>query len=177
MQSQWDIQKLDKSHDRASFDCGKPPLDEWLRRQAGQYERKGLSRTYVAVRKGHLAVLGYYAVSNHRVSYDVVPPEQAKGLPRVDVPVILLGRLAVDKTVQGQGLGALLLIDALRRANHVSQQIGVRAVEVDAIDDAAREFYMKYGFVSLEDDRRHLYLPMQVVRKLDLPPLGGKKST
>lgn len=73
--------------------------------------------------------------------------------------------------MQGQGLGEYLLIDALRRASYVSQQIGVRAVEVHAIDEAARQFYLKYGFVSLRDDRQHLFLPMQVVRQLRLPPL------
>jgi GNAT superfamily N-acetyltransferase len=88
------------------------------------------------------------------------------------VPVVLLGRLAVDRTVQGRGLGSFLLIDALRRAQHSSEQVGIRAVEVDALDDAARRFYLKFGFVSLADDLNHLFLAMHVVRKLGLPPLG-----
>ncbi len=171
--SPWDIQRFDKSHERASFDCGKPPLNEWLQRYAGQYERRDLSRTYVGVRKGLSRILGYYAICNHRVSYRSLSGEQAKGLPRIDVPVILLGRLAVDKTVQGQGLGRHLLMDALRRAKHLSQHVGVRAVEVDAIDDDARNFYLKYGFASLQDDPHHLFLSMQVIRKLDLVPYGG----
>jgi len=167
----WIIQRLDKSHDRASFDCGKSELNDWLHRLAGQYERRDLARVYVAVRENDPRVLGYYAISNHLVRYDALPEDQAKGLPTIDVPVVLLGRLAVDKTTQGQGLGAHLLIDALRRTVHISEHIGIRAVEVDAIDETARQFYLKYGFVPLLDDQHHLFLPIQVIRKLELPPL------
>jgi GNAT superfamily N-acetyltransferase len=114
--------------------------------------------------------LGYYAISNHRVAFEALPDDQAKGLPRLGVPVVLLGRLAVDRTVQGQGLGAHLLIDALRRAQHLAEHIGIRAVEVDAIDDAARNFYLKYGFVALLDNPDHLFLTMEVIRRLGLAP-------
>ena len=100
-----------------------------------------------------------------------LPADQAKGLPCIDVPVVLLGRLAVDRSMQGQGLGSLLLIDALRRIVHVANEVGVRAVEVHAIDDNARNFYLHYGFVPLRDDLRHLFVPLDVVRKLNLPPL------
>ena len=167
----WDIQRLDRSHDKTSFDCGNPQLNEWLKRFAGQYERRDLSRTYVALQPGELRILGYYSISNHQVNYEALPEDQAKGLPRIDIPVVLLGRLAVDKSVQGQGLGEHLFIDALRRATYISRHIGIRAVEVDALDEGARRFYLRYGFVSLTDDQHHLFLPMQVVRKLNLPPL------
>jgi GNAT superfamily N-acetyltransferase len=169
--SLWEIQKIDRSHDRASFDCGKTQLNEWIQRLAGQHERRDLSRTYVAVQSGESKVIGYYAISSHQVSYESLSEDLAKGLPVIDIPVVLLGRLAVDKSVQGQGLGAYLLIDALRRANHISRHIGVRAVQVHAIDEHARRFYLKYGFVSLSDDKSHLFLSMQVIRKLNLPPL------
>jgi GNAT superfamily N-acetyltransferase len=169
----WAIEKLGGQHDRSAFDCGHALLDDWLKLRASQYEKKDLARTYVAVRRGEAAVLGYHAISTHRVSYEALPPDQAKGLPQIDVPVILLGRLAVDRTVQGQGLGAFLLVDALRRAQHISEEIGIRAVEVDAIDEAARRFYLKFGFVSRVDDPNHLFLPMPVIRKLKLPSLGG----
>jgi GNAT superfamily N-acetyltransferase len=146
-------------------------LNDWLQQLAGQYERRDLARTYVVVRPNESRVLGYYAISNHQVSYEALPDEHAEGLPTIDVPVILLGRLAVDRRVQGHGLGVYLLIDALRRAAYISQHIGVRAVEVHAIDENARRFYLKCGFVSLLDDEHHLFLPMQVVRQLNLPPL------
>ena len=114
---------------------------------------------------------GYYAISTHRVRYEALSTEQVKGLPTIDVPVVLLGRLAVDRTAQGQALGSLLLIDALRRAELISTQVGVRAIEVDAIDDAAIRFYTKFGFKSLLDDHAHLFLSMRAVRALGLPPL------
>lgn len=167
----WEIQRFGRFHDRSQFDCGIDLLNEWLRALVGQYERRDLARTYVAVESNSTRVLGYYAISNHRVSYDALPSEQAKGFPRIDVPVVLLGKLAVDRSMQGLGLGEFLLIDALRRANHISEQIGVRAVEVDAINDSARRFYLKYGFTRLLDDNRHLFLPIQTVRKLNLPPM------
>jgi GNAT superfamily N-acetyltransferase len=170
--SDWVIERLAKKHDRTSFNCGRPMLDDWLKLRASQFERRDLARTYVATKKGGTTVLGYYAISNHRVTCDALPAEEAKGLPRIDTPVVLLGRLAVDQSAQGQGLGEFLLVDALRRSQHVADQIDVRAVEVDAIDEDARAFYAKFGFVPLIDDPNHLFLPMQVIRKLNLPPLS-----
>jgi len=169
--AEWTIRRLDNGHDRAAFDCGQPMLNEWLKDRAGQFDRRDLSRTFVATRHGEVRVVGYYAVSTHRVVYEALPAAEAKGLPRLDIPVVLIGRLAVDHTVQGQGLGALLLVDALRRSLQISEQVGIRAVEVDALDDAARNFYLKFGFRSLLDDPRHLFLPMQEIRKLKLAPL------
>lgn len=167
----WTIRRLDKSHDRSAFDCGQPLLNEWLQNRAGQFDRRDLSRTFVATRPAAAIVLGYYAISTHRVVHDVLPATEAKGLPRLDVPVVLIGRLAVDRSAQGQGLGALLLVDALRRSLQISEQVGIRAVEVDALDDAARNFYLKLGFRSLLDDPRHLFLPMHEIRKLKLDPI------
>ncbi len=171
--STWEIQRLNATHDRSDFDCGVPVLNDWLQKLATQHDRRDLARIYVLVRTGESKVLGYYALLNHHVRYEALPPEQAKGLPRIDVPVILLGRLAIDRSVQGDGLGRDLLIDALRRVQFVAEQVGIRAVEVDAIDDSARQFYLKFGFTQLLDDARHLLLPMKVVRNLKLQPWSG----
>ena len=167
----WTIRRLGPAHDRSAFDCGQPKLDDWLKYRAGQFDRRDLSRTFVATRPGEFLALGYYALSTHRVVYEVLPSGQSKGLPRLDVPVVLLGRLAVDQSVQGQGLGSLLLLDALRRAMQISEHVGIRAVEVEAIDEAARSFYLKFGFRPLMDDPRHLLMPMHEIRKLKLEPL------
>lgn len=167
----WTIRRLETRHDRSRFDCGQPALNEWLKDRAGQFDRRDLSRTFVATRRDETLVVGYYAISTHRVVYDILPAAEAKGLPRLDVPVVLIGRLAVDQSVQGQGLGALLLVDALGRAARISEQVGIRAVEVDALDDAARSFYLKFGFRSLLDDPRHLLMPMHEIRKLRIEPL------
>lgn len=167
----WSIVRLDASHDRSSFDCGNQMLNEWLLSRAGQYERRDLSRVYVATRPGESIVCGYYAISTHRVVFDDMSAVESKGLPRIDIPVLLIGRLAVDTSNQGQGLGALLLVDVLRRALRVSEQVGIRAVEVDAIDDTAKAFYLRFGFHSLLDDPKHLFMPIHEIRKLKLDPL------
>lgn len=168
----WIIEAFDRlRHERAEFDCGLPALNTWLATKVSQFEKKDLSRTYVLLDSESTTVKGYYALSNHTIAYDAMPVDQAKGLPQIDVPVVLIGKLAVDLSVQGQGLGEFLLIDALRRAEYLSTKIGIRAVEVDAINDAARNFYKRYGFIALTDDEYHLALPISIVRKLHLPPL------
>jgi len=146
----WDIQRLARSHDRSGFDGGNDRLNDWLRKRSSQWDKKRLARVYVAVPKNELRVVGHYAISSHHVSYEALPDGQARGLPRIDVPVVLLGQLAVDRTVQGQGLGKFLLVDALRRAQYVADEFGVQAVEVAAIDEAAR---------------------LSLIQKLGLPPL------
>jgi GNAT superfamily N-acetyltransferase len=166
----WTIGRLDRTHDRSTFDCGQSMLNDWLKNRSSQFDRRDLARTFVATRPDALRVYGYYAVSSHRVVYDALPIEESKGLPRLDVPVVLLGRLAVDRSVQRQGLGALLLVDALRRAAAISEQVGIRAVEVEAIDEIVTEFYLRFGFRPLTDDPRHLLMPMHEIRKLDLSP-------
>jgi GNAT superfamily N-acetyltransferase len=170
------IARLDPAHDRESFDCGHAMLDDWLKRRAGQFDRRDLSRTYVAVRSSETKVLVYHAISTHGVRREDLPEDQTKGLPRIDVPVVLLGRLAVDRSAQGCGLGSLLMIDALRRIALLAEQVGIRAVEVDAIDEAARNFYLKFGFVPLLDDPHHLFLPMSALRRIGLVLKGGPRS-
>ncbi|HSG69209.1 MAG TPA: GNAT family N-acetyltransferase [Planctomycetaceae bacterium] len=168
----WIIEPFDKQrHDRTGFECGVEALNEWLTTKLTQYEKRDLARTYVLIEERQSTVKGYYALSNHTVVYEALPDELAQGLPRIDVPVVLIGRLAVDSSVHGQGLGEFLLLDALRRAEYLASKIGIQAVEVDAINEAARRFYQKYGFLSLTDDPQHLFLPMKVIRKLKLPPL------
>lgn len=167
----WSIRRLDRGHERLRFDCGQSLLNDWLKSRAGQFDRRDLSRTYVATQVNDVLVCGFYAISTHRVMYEALSREESKGLPRLDIPVVLLGRLAVDLTAQGQGLGSLLLVDALRRAAQISEHVGVHAVEVDAIDEAAKTFYLKFGFRPLLDDPRHLLMPMHEIRKLKLDPL------
>ena len=168
----WIIEPFEKQrHNRAGFDCGVETLNDWLQKKVSQYEKRDLARVYVLAKEDDPSVKGYYSLSNHSVVFDALPEQQAKGLPRSDIPVVLIGKLAIDQSVQGQGLGEFLLIDALRRCQHVAEKVGIRAVEVDALDEKARQFYLKYGFVSLNDDKRHLFLPMSVIRKLKLPSL------
>jgi GNAT superfamily N-acetyltransferase len=165
--AEWFIERLGRAHDRKGFSCGNGPLDDFLRSLAGQYEKRNIGRTYVATRPGEARVLGYYTLSSGAVPIENLPEPSARKLPRHPVPTILLGRLAVDREVHGQGLGEALLVDALGRALDFSETLGVHAVEVVAIDERARAFYERYGFLTLIDDPLHLYLPIASIRNAD----------
>lgn len=167
---QWVIQRLDRTCNRSVFDCGVPQLNRWLQQSSTQYDKRDLARTYVALRPDEKSVVGFYSVSNHGLRFDVLTAELSQGLPRVDIPTVLLGQLAVDKTVQGRGLGKIMLIDAFRRVLSIANTVGVRGVVVDAIDDNAVKFYEQFGFTALQDQPRRLLLPMQAIRKLGLEP-------
>ena len=161
----WVIERLGDAHDRGAFDCGQSALGDFLRTRASQYERKNVGRTYVAVRPGDKRVLGYYTLALGAVEFAHLPPAVAKKLPKHPVPVVLLGRLAVDRPEQGKGLGEALLFDALDRCLAIAEQAGAFAVEVLAIDDAAGAFYQRYGFRTLLDQPRHLFLPLATIRQ------------
>jgi GNAT superfamily N-acetyltransferase len=161
--AEWIIEPLDRSHDRTQFGCGNVALDRFLHALVGPYQRRRLGRTYVAVAEGERRVRGYYTLAAGAVAFDVLPRDVARRLPRHPLPVILLARLAVDASAQGRGLGGELLVDALERCLDLGDRLGVHAVEVEAIDEPAKAFYAKYGFVALEDDLHHLYLPLATV--------------
>lgn len=161
----WRIERLGKGHDKKHFDCGEPSLNEYLHKYAGQGARLGLGRTYVAVEEGERKVAGYYTLSSGSVAFAELPQDMAAMLPKYPIPVALLSRLAVDRSYQGRKLGERLLVDALRRCVNVSEELGVLAVEVHALNERARSFYVKYGFTQLQDDEMHLYLPMKTIRK------------
>lgn len=158
------IERLSPHHNRHDFDCGVEELNLYLQKYSSQHERKGIGRTYVATNDGETRVLGYYTISSSAVAFDVVP----ENLPRHLVPVALVGRLAVDNTARRQRLGETLLIHALRSAQRAARIVGVYAVVVDAFDELAKSFYLKYGFNELADDHLHLYLPMKTIEKLNL---------
>ncbi len=103
----WTVERLGKRHDRTRFDCGNAVLNEWLKQRAGQFDRRDLARTYVAVRPGEPIVLGYYALSSHTVCYEAFPADEAKKLPHIDLPVVLLGRLAWTSPSKVKALAAI----------------------------------------------------------------------
>ncbi len=137
-------QPLEATHDVASFDCGEPSLDEWLKRRALANHLSGASRTFVVVDE-RVLVVGYYALAAGAISHESAAGAVRRNMPD-PIPVLVLGRLAVDQRAQGIHLGAALLRDAVQRAAAVSQSAGVRAIVVHAINDRAREFYQHYGF-------------------------------
>ncbi|MCP3981457.1 MAG: GNAT family N-acetyltransferase [bacterium] len=164
----WLIEELNADHDRSAFSCGHDSLDDFLKKFANQNQKTGVSKTYVAVRAGETGVCGTYSISAGAVRFTDIPEELRKRLPRYPAPVAHLGRLAVDAAAQGQRLGELLLMDALAKIVGAADSIGIHAVEVVAIDENAKRFYLKYGFTALLDDPHHSYISIKTLRKLGL---------
>ncbi len=166
---------LTGSHDRNGFDCGVEALNLWLRQTALQHQTKGISRTFVAMPLGlketkayraagytnimENSILGYYALASAFLLADELPPQLARRYPR-QIPVTRMGRLATRNDLQGQGLGRLLLADAVTRSRNAALSVGSAGIFVDAKNDAAARFYKQYGFTHCKDDPLKLYLPM-----------------
>ena len=160
----WLIEPFDRNkHERGQFSCGQQMLDRFIRELVTQYEKRQLGRTFVLVRPDSPTVLGYYTLAASSLAFEVVPKSLVKHLPKHPIPTILLARLAVDQSLQGRGLGADLLMNALERAAALSTSIGIHFVEVDAIDEKARQFYERYGFTPLIDQPLHLVMAMGTV--------------
>src|ERR1039457_2745764 len=137
--------KLSPEHELSEFDSGEPLLDDWLRRRAAQNEASGASRTYVVCAGTRVAA--YYSLAVGAVSHATSPGRLRRNMPD-PVPVMVLGRLAVDKSFQGRGVGAGLLRDAVLRIIQAAEIAGIRGVLVHAISDAAKRFYESYGFIA-----------------------------
>ena len=160
------VQPLGPHHDRAGCSCGVEPLDNYLKKQARQDVKKRVAAVFVLTPDGR-TIGGYYTLSQFSVDLGMLPQEIARRLPRYpSVPATLIGRLAVSTAFRGQGLGELLLMDALRRSLTLSQQIASAAVIVDAKDDRAISFYREYGFLELPDIPGRFFLPMATVEQL-----------
>lgn len=158
------IESLQNHHERSDFDCGNAWLNDYLRRYARQNTANGSSRTFVAVLPTQTRVCGYFTLSAGAVALADFPETERKGRPRL-VPTVHLGRLAVAREFQGQGLGYSLMRTAMETTVQVEELVGVAALELWAIDDAARSYYLRYGFVSLLDDQLHLYLTLKHVHQ------------
>jgi GNAT superfamily N-acetyltransferase len=158
------VEPLAKHHDRTGFQCGSAALDLYLKQQARQDAEKHVAAPFVMTAPPDPAVLGYYTLSAAMINVGDIAPELAKNLPRYpQLPVTLIGRLAVHESLKGQGRGAFLLMDALRRSLTHAAEIAAMAVVVDAKDDAAAAFYRHFDFTSLQGNARRLYLPMKTV--------------
>ena len=166
---EWRLERLDHGHVREAFDCGKPSLNDFLHTLVSQYEKRNLGRTYVALQQGDQRVLGYYTLASGAIAAESLPAKHAKKLPRHAVPVVLLARLAVDRSVHGKGLGGFLLRDAFTRSLDLSNQLGIHAVVVDALDAEAKTFYQRFGFLPLTDDEMRLFLPLGTIRSAANP--------
>jgi len=159
----FEIEKLRREHDLSGFDCGNPSLTNWLQKFAWTNQQADSAKTYVALAENRVA--GYYALTTGSVHKHESPERIAKGLANHPVGVVLLARLAVDRTRHGKGLGKALLFDALKRIEEAADIVGVRAVLSHAIDDAARQFYEHFNFDPSPVDPFQLMLLLKDLRK------------
>jgi GNAT superfamily N-acetyltransferase len=161
----WREEPIARKHDRSSFDCGEPALNEFLQRHARQSHEKGAAKTFLAISKSDgKTVLGFYSLCPASLEYARVPDSIRKGLARHDVPVFRLGRLAVNQSAQGQGLGGQLIFAAGRRCLLASAEVGGVAILIDAKDERAAKWYSSFGAVPLADAPLSLLLPLATIR-------------
>ena len=159
----YQIEPLTPFHDRAAFSSGARELDDYLHHQAGQDARRKIAAPFVMV-DAHGSILGYYTLSAYSIRLDALPRVIAKRLPRYPlVPATLLGRLAVSSACQGQKLGMYLLMDAIHRSWRNTTEVASAGVVVDALDDAARTFYIHHEFIPLLDHPNRLFLAMVTI--------------
>lgn len=152
------IEPLGK-HDRAAFSCGVASLDDWFRLRAGQDEKRNVARVFVAIDdKGR--IVGFYSLSSFTLAIADLPSIYAKRLPRYDaIPAALIGRLARDEKVRGEGVGDLLLADAIRRVIGAAHSLAVFAIVVEATDEKAATFYHDFGFTPFPNRPLRLFMP------------------
>ena len=162
------VEPLGPHHDRAGFSCGNASLDEYIRTKARKENDLGYCAVFVLTdRPGSPLIAGYYTLSAHSIALSGLDTAARKKLPRYpDIPTALLGRLARDLRFRGDGVGELLLLDALKRAARSSRQVGTYAVTVDAIDDTAAAFYVRFGFLGLAGYPKRFYLPVASIERL-----------
>ena len=153
---------------RSYFDCAIVELNDYLKRYAKQNHKKGIAKTWVIVNSDNPEIpLGYYSLSMAEIQKDNLSEEMKKGLPRYPLPVVRIAKLAVNKDSQGQRLGELLLVDIFQRSLKIAQDIGMIGFLVDAINEKAKQFYLKYGFTPLIDSPLSLFLPINSILSLN----------
>jgi predicted N-acetyltransferase YhbS len=145
-----------------SFDCGNVSLNEYLKRYALKNDAARIGKTFIALTEDD-EIAGYITLSNAQIERNALP--QDLKLPRYPVPALRIGKLAVSKEQQGKGIGAWLLYKAIEKAVDISEISAVYAVLVDAKDAAAKTFYLKYGFIPLQDSDLTLYLPLETIHQ------------
>lgn len=160
----WREEAIGRHHDRKNFDCGSGELNVYLARYARQNHEFGGAKTFVAVSSAEPArILGFYAISPSSIEFGRVPTKLTKKLGRYEVPVFRLGRLAVDLSMQREGLGGELLLAAAQRALAVAVEVGGVALAIDAKDHRAAKWYERFGAMTLLDDPLKLVLPLDTI--------------
>jgi len=145
------------------FDCGEPELNQYLRRYAFKNDALSIGKTFLAVNQAQ-EVVGYLTVSTAQIAADALTDAVRARLPRYPVPAFRIGKLAVDRRFQGSGAGRWILTQALQKAVEISKSVGLFAVLVDALDEKAQGFYLKYGFIPFEAHPLTLFLPLATIK-------------
>ena len=167
------IELLNKSHDREQFDCGTEDLNQFLRATARQHIQKGISRTFVlSDRDIPQDIIGFFTLTLCEVRSEKLSPSIAKKYPS-QVPGVKLARLAVARQWQRQGIGEILMVEAMQRALLVADTAGGIGLFVDAKDEAAQSYYARYGFITLEDNPLEMFLSLSLLRTLNLTSDNG----
>lgn len=157
---------LAQTHDSSTFYCGQDTLNNWLKNTALKNEKNGGSRTFV-VREGK-KVIAYYTLAAGSVSYSEVPGKVRRNMPE-PIPVMMLGRLAVDKSHQSKGIGKALLRDAMLRVIAISKQAGVKAMMLHALTEEIKRFYLRQGFIASPTNEMTLMIPTkEAIAHLDV---------
>ena len=151
-----DPEPLGADHPLGGFDCGVDSLNTWLPKHARAAAASGSARTYVIGDAEQGRVVGYHALCAASVSRREASPRARRGMPRHPIPAVLLARLAVDRSVQGRGLGSFLLRDAMARTLAAAAELGIRVMLVHALDESARDFYLHHGFEPSPTDPMNL---------------------
>jgi len=162
------LELLSRAHDRDAFDCGSEPLNNYLKQTARQHTERGISRTFVLVEESaseSKPVAGYFTLNICQLRAEQLPAEMARRLPR-EVAGVKLGRLAVAKSRQRQGLGRLLLVAAMKKFVEVFDSAGGIGLFVDAKDNEAKTYYERFGFIPMPDNPLLLFLPLQTIREV-----------
>ena len=160
------FEELNRSHNRAGFDCGVKELNVFLQNLAHQNLKKGLSRTFVLTGKSFPEeVLGYYTLSIYEVSAEKLPRKFAKKY-KGHLPAAKIARLAVAKELQKQGIGKHMMINAMKRVINVSENVGIIGLFVDAKNQGAKEYYLNFGFIPLSDHSLKLFLPLSTLLQM-----------
>lgn len=156
------LSPISKAFQKSPFDCGNPVLNDYFRFYAFKNDQLSIGKTFVALDETG-GVAGYMTLSNAQIDVNELPDEMRLKLPRYPVPAFRIGKLAVDLRFQGTGVGSWLLRSALEKALSISASVGIYLVIVDAIDEKAKKFYLKYGFISIPKDTLKLFLPLETI--------------
>lgn len=166
--NKWCIAEFTASFNRKAFSCGNQELDEYLRTFASQDIKRRIARVFVAYISGSSDIIGYYTISAASYNKESLPKEMAKKLPYYPVPAVIIGRFAIERTWQGKGLGEYMLMDAMDRILRASQVLAINIVTVDAKDERAKSFYMRYGFIPFPKRPLQLFIPVKTIEKMIL---------